>query len=464
MARGLRLRGSNAKDIFRGTNRNDVYFGEGGNDVLSGGAGRDNCNGGRGNDRVDGGADGDTITGGAGDDFLTGGTGDDSIDGGAGNDRINGGSGNDSINASSGNDRINAGAGNDNINGGSGSDAILGGSGNDIAAGGSGDDRIDGGDGNDIVDGGRGDDRMSGGRGDDVLTWRDGEGSDLISGDDGIDTVAVEGALTRGDNFVLGKDAQGRVSFNRPTIDGQAVGQFTLTVTTSETFNVSGAGGNDTFVVNDLSNTDVTSILFNGGEGNDTLDARNTSVRVVATGGNGDDVLTGGTGTIQIPAGTGTATVGDSLTGGGGRDRFQFANDPFAGGVGTANVNRPDLITDYEIGQDQIVLNRQTSGINNLSFQKGNAGQLSGNNNLVVLTDPAGFANAGAAAAAIANNQNFNGGRGLFVYFNTTQGFSRVVLSENLANGGRFSVLANLTNSTAIGNQNNFTAADFSLA
>ncbi|MBD2463508.1 hypothetical protein H6G89_21115 [Oscillatoria sp. FACHB-1407] len=464
MARGVRLRGSNLRDIFRGTNLRDVYFGEGGNDLLSGGAGRDNCNGGSGNDRIDGGADGDTITGGAGDDRLIGGTGNDSIDGGAGNDRISGGSGDDSINASSGNDRIDAGAGNDNINGGSGNDIIRARDGNDVITGGTGIDTISGDAGNDIINAGIGDDRMLGGSGDDLMGWRDGEGSDLMTGGDGTDTVAVEGALTRGDNFTLGKDAQGQVLLDRPTIDGQAVGQFTLTVSTSEIFNVNGVGGNDTFVVNDLSNTGVTSIVFNGGEGNDSLDARNTAIRIVADGGNGDDLLAGGTGTIQIPVGTGTATVGDSLTGGGGRDRFLFANDPFTGANPGAGLNRPDLITDYEIGQDQIALNRQTSGLTNLSFQRGDASQLTGDNNLVVLTDATGFANAGAAARAIADNSNFTGGRGLFVYFNTSLGISRVVFSEDLANNGRFSVLANLTNLTNVANQSSFTAADFSLA
>lgn len=461
MARGIRLRGTNAKDVFKGTNGNDVYFGEGGNDILLGFGGQDNCSGGRGNDRIDSGADDDTLNGGAGDDRLNGGTGDDTIDGGAGNDRLNGGRGDDTIKGGSGSDRLDGGDGNDNLDGGSGDDLILAGNGNDLVNGGSGDDALNGGAGNDIVNGGIGNDRMVGGSGDDTLGWRDGEGSDLIAGGDGLDTVAVEGALNRGDNFVLGKNAAGKALFDRPTVDGQAVDQFTLTVETAEVFVVAGAGGNDSFIVNDLTDTGVNSILFFGGEGNDTLDARNTNVRVVAEGGSGDDLLTGGTGTIQVQVGANTVTLGDSLTGGSGRDKFQFANDPFTG-VATGNSNRPDVITDYEIGQDQIVFNRQTFGVNNFNFQSANANQLSGNNNLVVLTD-AGFANAGVAAAAIANS-GITAEKGAFVYFNTSLGISRVVFSENLADNGRFSVQANLTNLTNPAGQATFTAADFGLA
>ncbi|NJN86518.1 MAG: calcium-binding protein [Leptolyngbyaceae cyanobacterium SL_7_1] len=461
MAKGVRLRGTNANDLFEGTRGNDVYFGEGGNDTLLGFAGNDNCNGGRGNDRVDGGDGDDTVNGEAGNDNLFGGRGDDTITGGAGNDRINAGRGDDTAEGGSGSDRIDGGDGNDNLDGGSGNDLVLGGNGNDLVAGGSGNDALNGGAGNDIIDGGKGDDRMNGAAGNDILGWRDGEGSDIMIGGDGLDTVAVEGSLTGGDNFILGKNAEGKALFDRPTVDGQPNGAFTLTIESSEVIAVNGEGGNDTFVINDLIDTGVNTILFSGGEGNDIVDARNTSTVLTLEGGNGDDVLTGGTGTRQVQFGTATVTLGDSLTGGGGRDKFQFVNDPFTG-VAVGNSNRPDEVLDYEIGQDQIVFGRSAFGLNNLNFQSANANQLSGNSNLVVLTD-AGFANAGQAAAAIANNNNFNGGRGAFVYYNTTLGFSRVVFSEDLANNGRFSVQSNLTNLTSSALQANFTAADFGL-
>ncbi|MBE9179996.1 hypothetical protein IQ268_15610 [Oculatella sp. LEGE 06141] len=441
MAKGINLRGTNANDLFRGSRNDDVYFGEGGNDRLFGLAGEDRCNGGTGNDLINGGADGDDIIGGAGNDVLIGGTGDDTIAGNAGNDRITAGSGDDTIEGGSGRDRIAGGAGDDNISGGSGNDLLLGGSGNDF------------------ITGDRGNDIMSGDAGDDTLVWNDGDGNDIMSGGDGRDTIEVNGSSSRGDNFVLGKNAQNQAFFERTGLDGLAIGQFDLTVDTSEVFDVNGGGGNDTFIVNDLTDTGVEVVEFNGGEGNDILDARNSSTRVVAVGGNGDDTLIGGTGTI---VGANNATLGDTLTGGAGRDKFQFSTDPFAGGVAGQNLNRPDVVTDFAIGEDQVVFDRQQFGLNQLNFQKGAVGALSGNNNLLVLEG--GFANAGAAAAAIRDNNNITSGRGAFVYFNQTLGFSRVVFSEDLANGGRFSVQANLINLTDVANQGNFSAAEFGLA
>jgi Ca2+-binding RTX toxin-like protein len=438
---GINKKGSNRDDRFPGTQFDDVYFGMGGNDTLSGLDGNDTCNGGRGDDQVSGGNGGDTINGNAGNDKLLGGAGDDTIFAGAGNDKVYGDAGNDTIDTGSGNDKAYGGEGDDNIAGGSGNDTLFGGAGNDFIA------------------GNTGDDRMVGGAGDDILDWDDGDGNDVMSGNDGRDTIEVDGSVARGDNFVLGKNSQGKAFFERIGLDGQPIGKFNLTVDTSEVFDVSGEGGNDTFVINDLSGTGVELIQFDGGDGSDSVDARNTGVRLVADGGAGDDVLTGGTGTI---VGANNAVTGDNLTGGAGRDKFQFFSDPFAGGAAGQNVNRPDVITDYEIGVDQLVLGKAASGINAFNFQSGNSGQLTGDSNLIVLTD--GFQAAGQAAAAIANSPNFNGGRGVFVYFNTNLGFSRVVLSEDLGNNGRFTVLGNLTNQTNIANQANFSQADFALA
>lgn len=436
----VRLRGGNKVDIFRGTKGTDVYFGEGGNDILRGGAGNDKCFGDEGNDLVDGGLGNDTVKGGAGNDRLYGGAGDDTIDGGAGDDIIRAGAGDDSIKGGSGRDRIYGDSGDDNLDGGSGNDILYGGRGDDF------------------VSGGTGNDRMRGGSGNDTLDWDDGEGDDIISGDAGFDTVEVNGSVLKGDNFVLGKNAGSKAFFERVGLDGQAVGLFNLVVDTSEVFDVFGEGGNDTFIVNDLTGTGVELVQFTGGEGNDTLDARATSTRVVANGGAGNDILIGGTGTI---VGANGAVTGDNLTGGAGKDTFQFSTDPFAGGTPGQNLNRPDVITDYAIGQDVLAFDKQQTGINVINFQKGNSAQLSGNSNVLVLTN--GFANAGQAAAAIRDNNNITSGKGLFVYFNTTLGFSRVVVSQDLANGGAFSVQGNLINQTNVNNQANFSAADFSV-
>jgi len=72
---------------------------------------------------------------------------------------------------------------------------------------------------------------------------------------------------------------------------------------TDDTFSVDGVEGQFTY---------VTSFGFDGGSGNDTLDASDTALKVTATGGAGDDVLTAGDGK-------------DDLTGDAGKDKL-FGN------------------------------------------------------------------------------------------------------------------------------------------
>jgi Ca2+-binding RTX toxin-like protein len=449
MANGVKGKGTNAADVWKGTLGNDAFsagagddkcLAGGGNDKVDCGAGNDKADGGKGNDIIDGGRGGDTIVGGAGVDKLSGGVGDDDISGGAGNDRIYGGAGNDTLNGDSGKDRLFGEAGDDNLSGGSGNDFL------------------NGGDGNDFVIGGTGDDRMIGGLGDDTLDWDDGEGNDIMSGNEGRDTIEVDGSVELGDNFVLGKNPTGNAFFERIGLDGQPVGQFNLVVDTAEVFDVSGEGGNDTFVVNDLTGTGVELVKFDGGAGDDSLDAKASSTRVEAVGGEGNDILTGGTGTIVVSP---TSTLGDTLTGGVGQDKFQFLVDPFSGGTPGKNLNQPDVVTDFEFSTDQFVFSKQQFGINEFNFQKGEVGKLQ-DGNLLILEGQ--FANAGEAAKAIDDNKNIKADNGIFVYYNSTLGFSRAVFSKDLGDGGPFSVQANITNLTDSAQQANFKPADFVLA
>jgi hypothetical protein len=153
------------------------------------------------------------------------------------------------------------------------------------------------------------------------------------------------------------------------------------------------------------------------------------------------------------------------MTGGAGKDQFRFLNDPFANGNPAQNLNQPDVVTDFEQGQakDQLVFGGQAFGLSQLKFQKGNVKQLSGDSNLLVLEGE--FANAGLAANAIRDEAtNLSAGKGVFVYFNSTLGFSRAVFSNDLAGGGTFSVQANMTNLKSSSLQANFVAENFALA
>jgi Ca2+-binding RTX toxin-like protein len=453
----VRGKGTDAADLWNGTSAGDIFSAGAGNDTCIAGAGNDEINCGAGNDRAQGGNGKDKVDGGGGNDLIDGGRGGDTIGGGAGVDRLSGGVGDDDVSGGAGNDRISGDAGNDTLNGDSGRDRVFGDAGDDSVNGGSGNDFLNGGDGNDFVIGGTGDDRMIGGAGDDTLDWDDGDGNDIMSGNDGRDTIEVDGSPDRGDNFVLGKNTNGNAFFERIGLDGQPIGQFNLVVDTAEIFDVSGEGGNDTFVVNDLTGTGVEVVQFDGGVGNDSLDARASSTRVEAVGGEGDDVLTGGTGKIVTPNGT----LGDTLTGGAGKDKFQFLVDPFSGGTPGQNLNQPDVVTDFEFSTDQFVFGRQQFGINQFNFQKGQVGDLK-DGNLLILEGR--FANAGEAARAIAANDAVKADRGIFVYYNSTLNISRAVFSQNLGSGGPFSVQANMTNLTDAALQANFTVGDFALA
>lgn len=387
----------------------------------------------------------------------------------------------DTINGLEGSDRIQAGAGDDTVNGGLNRDFIFGEIGVDVLNGNEGDDFMDGGDGNDILNGeldrdklfggngddflngGKNDDLMSGGAGDDILFWANGDGSDILSGGEGRDTARVDGSVTQGDNFVLGRTDNSKALFERVGLDNQAgVGRFTLNVDTSEIFEVNSDEGDDTFQINDLTDTGVTQVKFNGGNGNDTFDASNSSVAIKSRGGAGDDVIRGSRFDDVLLGSEGV----DNLTGGEGRDRFTFVDNPFANGTPTtaANginvLNRPDILTDFSVKDDTFGLSGRDLNLKELRFAENKSNNLD-NGNVLNLTD--GFANAAAAAKAIADNNAVTEKEGVFLYFNTTLGITRLVHSTNLAEGGDISVLANLTSQKSLSDQTNFDANNFVL-
>jgi Ca2+-binding RTX toxin-like protein len=372
--------------------------------------------------------------------------------------------GNDTIKTQGIANLVLAGSGNDTVTGGDGIDVFFGGSGNDSLDGGNGNDYLFGGRGNDTLEGGKGNDFMDGGSGNDSLAWDDGDGNDRMIGGSGYDTIEVEGSLTRGDNFVLGKNGLNQAIFDRVGLDNQlGVGTFKLTVTESEKFDISGEGGNDSLTVNNLNYTGVSLVQFDGGEGDDRLDATNSSVKVIGNGGSGADTLIGGDYNDILIGGDGV----DVLTGGDGYDRFVYNSNPFANGplVTTPNgikaLNQPDRITDFSQVKDQFSFDRSALGLNDLRYTEGNVNQLT-DGNVLVLTGT-GFINAAAAAKAIADNNMITTEKGVFSYFNTTLGISRVVYSENLSSGGNISVLANLTSITDVGQQVNFGADNFAI-
>ena len=302
----------------------DVVIGVRTENRLMGRAGADQMFGAALNDTLIGDFGNDTLSGGYGDDRLFGGVGRDSLSGGRGNDDLRGNDGNDTLTGGEGSDTLRGDAGNDRIFGDEPGDVwgfadlIYGGEGDDTITG-TGSDTMYGDAGNDRLFAGHGSNRLFGGAGDDTIHGGD-SGHMLIRGGDGNDLIYGQ---TPGATFA-GWD----------TLDGGA-GHDTLHGGAGSD-SLSGANGND--------------LLF-GGTGWDTL-----------TGGAGDDRLFGGSDRDALHGGIGR----DTLSGGEGTDRLEggAGADVLTGGVGAqddflftaADFGTIDLITDFEIGLDRILM------------------------------------------------------------------------------------------------------------
>lgn len=309
------------------------------------------------------------------------------------------------------NDQILGFGGDDDLSGGTGDDVLIGADGADTLDGGLGDDQlfgdegvdaISGGDGADVIFGGLGDDDMSGGDGDDVLVWTNGDGSDQMNGGADNDRVEVNGSLTDGDQFEITAGANGAALFSRVNL-----GLFTLTLTEVETNRVIGGGGDDSYVVGDLSTTELLAVEMFGGDGDDSLDGALTDTPLLfegeagndsAIGGGGDDILIGGRGDDvldggdgddsfvwnnfdgfdQVDGGDGVDTQTFNLSGGGFGDEIVFAGTTSGEAIlSRVNFGQFDVtMTDVEnvfiqsrTGDDTLTIdNVQAGGVARITF------------------------------------------------------------------------------------------------
>ncbi len=171
---------------------------------------------------------------------------------------VNGGAGNDTIDAS----HLHAGQVNLTLNGGDGDDRIIGSAGNDL------------------VNGGRGSDTALLGAGNDEFVWNPGDGSDVVEGQAGVDTLQFNGANIN-ENFDISANGS-RVRLTRD------VGVVTMDLNSIETVNVATQGGADTVTVNDLTGTSTTNVNIDLGSGG-APDSQLDTVVINAT--EGDDVI-----------------------------------------------------------------------------------------------------------------------------------------------------------------------------
>jgi RTX calcium-binding nonapeptide repeat (4 copies) len=156
------------------------------------------------------------------------------------------------------------------ISGGGDDDTLLGGGGNEILLAGSGEDTADGNRGNDVA---------FMGSGHDTFIWDPGDGSDVVEGQNGYDTMDFRGSGAS-ESFDASANGQ-RLRFFRD------VGAITMDTDGVERVDLKALGGNDTTVVNDLSRTDVTKVHVDlaGALGGSSGDALADSVVVNATPG-----------------------------------------------------------------------------------------------------------------------------------------------------------------------------------
>jgi Ca2+-binding RTX toxin-like protein len=158
-----------------------------------------------------------------------------------------------------------------------------GGAGDDTIAGARGVEAAFGGDGNDSIDGNGGNDAAFLGAGDDTFVWDPGDGSDVVEGQDGFDTMLFNGA-NASEQVDLSANGN-RLKFFRT--------QANITMDTAgvERVDFNALGGADLITINDLTGTDVSSVNVDlaGTLGGATGDGQPDRVVVNAT--NNDDTI-----------------------------------------------------------------------------------------------------------------------------------------------------------------------------
>jgi Ca2+-binding RTX toxin-like protein len=179
--------------------------------------------------------------------------------------------------------------------------------------GGDGDDLLIGSQGDDLVIGGRGNDTARLGAGNDTFVWNPGDGSDVVDGQGGVDTLQFNGANI-GENFDLSANGS-RLRLFRD------IANITMDVGSVEQVNLVTLGGADTITIGNLSGTGVNQVNIDlaapagsgVGDGQpDTIIVKGTDgADVVAIVGGASGVVVSGL-SAQISI-TGAEAVNDQL-------------------------------------------------------------------------------------------------------------------------------------------------------
>jgi Ca2+-binding RTX toxin-like protein len=247
-------------------------------------------------------------------------------------------------------DTMLGGTGNDTIIGDLADDILEGNEGNDSLDGGQGGDDLDGGTGKDTIRGSEGDDTLAGGGADDVLDGGDGINDLIWTGvGDGNDVILESAGIQR--LSVLGTDADESYvvdEINNVVRVSSLNASITVSDSTTE-INLLAGGGNDTVTVNSLRNANPLVLRINGEAGDDVLSAAGADtgrVRILISGGDGNDAITGGLLRDILTGDAGEDTIrggsgDDDIQGGDGNDEIygENGNDIVDGGIGNDSIS-----------------------------------------------------------------------------------------------------------------------------
>ncbi len=132
--------------------------------------------------------------------------------------------------------------------------------------------------GNDLITGGRGNDVAQLGDGNDRFIWNPGDGSDVVDGQGGTDTLVFDGSSV-GEIFTISANGDHALLV-------RDVGNITMDLHSIEQINLSASGGADTIVVNDLTGSGVKQVAIDLGASGGTGDGQADTVIVNGTAAN----------------------------------------------------------------------------------------------------------------------------------------------------------------------------------
>ena len=199
---------------------------------------------------------------------------------------------------------------------------------------------------------GPGDDIIVAGAGGDTVAYEVGQGNDTVDGGAGFDIVTVD--LSAADTTADSDAPAAPASVTITAVNGNVVlegGDFELTLNGVEEILLTGGAAGGSFIIGDLSGTDIAddTIILRGGDGaievvngsDRSLEVSGTPEADTLTGGSSTDLLVGFGGNDSLVGGAGSDTLGggagiDTLEGGAGDDLLDYTiGDKIDGGAGT---------------------------------------------------------------------------------------------------------------------------------